>query len=156
MRQTPVEERRGESTNDVTSSTRLQEFPTERGLRQLAQTRASGSGSARDEQDGTPPLPTDGEALDEAQATSIAGAQYPTEAKPGGIPSRTRRTDDDDRCLQRGLPAEPVTDLAEDDAAERAGDEADGVRDERGDEAVERRARRREKNVPKTRLAAVA
>jgi hypothetical protein len=38
------------------------------------------------------------------------------------------------------LAAEPVADLAEDDAADRAGDEADRVGEEGGDDAVELRS----------------
>ena len=88
-----------------------------------------------DQQDGAAPLAADGEALREAKRHQQCGGQV-TDLLVRGQASHQERgdADEDDRDLQKPLAAVLVTEVAEHDAAERAGDEAHGVRDERGDD----------------------
>ena len=99
----------------------------------------------RDEQHGAAPLAADGEALREAQdheerRRPVADLVERREASH----EERRDADEDDRELQELLATVLVAEVPEDDAAERTGDEADRVGEERGDDGRIRVVRRRE------------
>ncbi|MCY1236276.1 hypothetical protein D9M72_489240 [compost metagenome] len=90
------------------------------------------------EQHGAAPFTTDGEALHEAQEHQerrrpVANLRECGEAahREGG------NTHQDDAQLEQLLPAEFVTEVAENDAADRAGNEAHCIGDESGDDPVQ-------------------
>jgi hypothetical protein len=90
------------------------------------------------QQDRTAPLTADGKALDEAENDQQGGGPVADVVVPGqAAHEEGRDTHEDDGHLQGVLSAQPVADVAEDDAAERPGDEADRVGQEGGDDAVE-------------------
>ena len=100
------------------------------------------------EEDCAAPFAADGEALDEAQedqegrgpvADLLEGRQ--AAHQEGG------NTDEDDAQLEQLLAAEFVAEVAEDDATDRAGDEANGVGHEGGNDAVQLRAGVREEQL---------
>ncbi len=90
------------------------------------------------EQHGAAPFAAQGEALDEAQEDQQGRCEVADGGEAGeAAHQESRYADDDDGELQGGLAAQLVADLAEDDAAQRAGHEADGVGQERLDDAVQ-------------------
>ena len=91
-----------------------------------------------DEQNGAAPLAADGEALDEAQHHQQGRGPVPdlrerrqaAHEEGGGAHQQQAE-------LQQPLASVPISELAEDDAADRAGREADGVGHEGGKDGVE-------------------
>ncbi len=77
------------------------------------------------------------QALDDAEDHQEHGTKHARllerRQQPDGEAGRSHQADGQD---QHHLPAEPVPDVAEDDAAEGPGSEADAVRGERGDECA--------------------
>lgn len=103
------------------------------------------------------PLSADGEALGEAQQHEQRRSPVPDLLEGGQAPHQEGGdADEDDRELQQLLASVLVAEVAEDDAAERARDEPDGVRDEGGDDARVRIVRRGNMIRLNTSVAAVA
>ncbi len=97
------------------------------------------------QQDRSAPLAAHGEALDEAQDHQQCRRPVADGVEAGQAAHQERcHADHDDGDLQRVLAAELVADLAEYDAAQRAGNEAHRIGQERRDDAVEFRAGVRE------------
>ncbi len=94
------------------------------------------------------PLAADGESLDEAEGDEQGGGPV-ADLTVGGQAAHQEggRADEEETELEQLLAAELVAEVTEHDAAERPGDEADGVGGECRDDRVEFVASRREEDL---------
>jgi hypothetical protein len=91
-------------------------------------------------QDRASPLAAHGEALQEAQHHEQDGGQNTDRLEGRQKPDQERRpSHDQERDDEHGLPADPVTEVAENHAPHRPGEEAHGERGEGRERAGERR-----------------
>jgi len=106
---------------------------------QLAQKlRALAGAVLGDQQNGAAPLTADGEALDEAQRHQQSGGPVPDLSERGQAAHQEGGGAHQQQAeLQQLLASVAIPELAEDDAAKRAGGEADGVGHEGGEDGVE-------------------